>query len=105
MSNKYETKVETAVAKTNISNDLSSIKSDLSSLKTNIVGLAKDALENGTENLTERSKQATRELGRLRTYGAEKLRVGEDYVREKPSQSVAVAFIAGILVNMLFSRK
>lgn len=89
----------------NLREETQEIKKDIQSLKGNIVGLANKAIETGSESMGEVRRKAGEELERLRTAGSNGLHKAEERVRAKPAQSIAVAFIAGFLLNTLFGRK
>ncbi len=81
------------------------IKGDVESLKNNIVGLAHKAIDTGAESMTEAKRRAAEEFDRLRDASANGLKMTEERIRDKPAQSIAIAFLAGFLVNALFGRK
>jgi ElaB/YqjD/DUF883 family membrane-anchored ribosome-binding protein len=89
----------------NLREETQEIKKDIQSLKGNIVGLASKAIETGSDSMVEAKRMAGEELEKLRTAGTDNLRKVEERVRAKPGQSIAVAFIAGFLLNTLFGRK
>lgn len=104
----YNSKTESNIkdnAQLNINAIGKDMKSDIDSLKTNIVGLAHKAMESGAETVSEVKKRAESELSKMREVGAEGLKKAEERVREKPAKSIAMAFAAGILANILFGRK
>lgn len=91
--------------KANLREDTQEIKKDIESLKGNIVGLAHKAIDSGADSVADVREKAGAQMDRLRAAGAEGMKKAEERVREKPGQSIAVAFIAGILINAIFGRK
>ncbi len=104
MNMKGEMPSQTRSKLEDVRNDSKDIKEDLKSLKTNIVGLAHQAVETGAEGVSEARKMAGEQIKRLRSSGAETLEKAESRIRERPAQSVAIAFLAGVLVNALLRK-
>lgn len=85
--------------------EIEDLKEDLDSLRTNVVEL--------TRHIKKDGRKQTRELGHTISDGFENLREsGEVYIRDaekivkqKPMQSLAIAFAAGMIGNILLSRR
>lgn len=85
--------------------EIDHIREDLDSLKNNVVELTRHMKKDGNaqaahlrENLTERMKN-------LQKAGRGRYQQLEGRVKEKPGQTLAMAFGAGILASMLFGRR
>lgn len=91
---------ETATTVTKITNsaELQEIRNDLNALKTNVVTLAQD-LKNGGGTVARQS------LDSLKAAGQDEFQKIEEFVQEKPAQSLALAFCAGLVFSALISRR
>lgn len=78
------------------SSEIEDIKEDLQSLKSNVVTLAQD-IKNGGGAVARDS------LDHLKAVGQEGFDKIENRVREKPGQSLALAFCAGLALSYLVS--
>ena len=85
--------------------DLMSLREDIECLRKDLSSLAGKALDTGAESVSRLRGMAEDEVSRLREYGTAGLKKAEDTVREKPGQSMAVAFLAGIIINALLFKK
>ena len=85
------------VTKISQSAELQEIRNDLNALKTNVVTLAQD-IKNGSGNVARQSLDA------LKASGQDEFQKVEEYVKEKPAQSLALAFCAGLIFSALISR-
>ena len=88
-----------------IAGDVKEVKGDIDSLKNNIVGLAHKAIDASSDSVKDAKKMAAVEFDKLRTASVSGLKKTEERIRDKPAQSIAIAFLAGVLVNALFGRK
>jgi ElaB/YqjD/DUF883 family membrane-anchored ribosome-binding protein len=88
-----------------IASDAREVKGDLDSLKNNIVGMAHKAIDASSDGVSDAKKMAVAEFDKLRTASANGLKRTEERIRDKPAQSIAIAFLAGVLVNAVFGRK
>lgn len=73
--------------------DINDIKRDLTSLRDNVVGLAQDIRSGGGAVVRD-------SLGQARSNGEKKLHKLEDKIREKPGQSIAMAFLGGLALSL-----
>lgn len=85
------------VTKINQSTELQDIRDDLNALKTNVVALAQD-IKNGGGAVARQS------FDTLKATGQDEFQKVEEYVKEKPAQSLALAFCAGLVFSALISR-
>lgn len=77
--------------------EIKEIKEDLESLKDNTVELAQHVKKDSVEQI-----EATTQT--LKAYATQELAKAEKVVREKPVQSVAIAFAGGLLASALIKR-
>lgn len=81
--------------------EIDDIKEDLNSLRTNVVELTKHIRENGnaqTQRITDMTKD---QIGLLRKSGKAQMKRVEKRVKDKPAQSMAYAFAAGLFLSAL----
>lgn len=77
--------------------DINDIKNDLSSLRDNVVGLAQD-IRNGGGSVVREG------IGQVRTVSGDKFHKVEERIRDKPGQSVAMAFLGGLIFSYMMRR-
>lgn len=85
--------------------EVDDIKEDINSLKSNTVELGRHIKKDGAAK-TEEIKEAAEE--RIHTFaerGKDQLKNVEVRVKEKPLQSMAVAFVAGMAMSILIGRR
>jgi ElaB/YqjD/DUF883 family membrane-anchored ribosome-binding protein len=85
--------------------DAEHIKQDISSLKSNTVDLAKHVKEAGSHKREDMTEAASKRLKDLTAQGKEQLESLESKIKEKPLQSMAIAFIAGLVFDALLKRR
>mgnify|MGYP003394935285 CR=1 FL=1 len=85
--------------------ELEDIREDIESLKTNVVELTHHIQENGMAVGTEIAKNARRRLLEVRERGQEQFNKIEKQIKEKPAQSLAVAFATGFVASYLFGHR
>lgn len=85
--------------------EIEEIKNDLNSLRTNVVELTKHIKENGSAQTEQLKKAAFLRLGALQDQGLKQLHKTEKHIKDKPTQSVALAFAAGVVASFLFGRR
>ncbi|MGZ9097055.1 MAG: hypothetical protein ACXW30_02015 [Micavibrio sp.] len=76
------------------SSEIQDIKDDLQSLRSNVVTLAQDIKNGG-------GAVAREGVDHLKSIGQYEFQKVEDHVREKPGQSLALAFCAGLVFSYL----
>jgi ElaB/YqjD/DUF883 family membrane-anchored ribosome-binding protein len=81
--------------------ELQDIRDDLESLKSNVVELTRHLQHDGGDYAREVAKKAKKRMNEMGDTTKDELYRLEDAVRTHPSQSVAVAFLAGALASLL----
>lgn len=82
-----------------------SLRNDLDTIKQDVSTLAQHALEAGSKNAALLRDEATERFDDLKDAGRKNLARVEKRIREKPGQSLAIAFAGGVLLSLLFGRK
>jgi len=85
--------------------EVNDIKDDIKSLKENTVELAKHIQKDGTKKGEAIKEKASEQLHTLSEQGKVQLKSMEGKIQEKPLQSIAAAFAAGIALSILFGRR
>lgn len=85
-----------------IQKDAKSLKENISSLKTHAV---EDIKKNGFEKYEEIKGNLSERAKMLNESSQEQMHKVESYVREKPLQSVGIAFAAGLALSVLMGRR
>ena len=85
--------------------DAEHIKQDISSLKSNTVDLAKHVKEAGSHKREDITEAASNSFKTLKAQGKEQLKSIESKIKEKPLQSMTIAFIAGLVFDALLKRR
>lgn len=81
--------------------ELQDIRDDLESLKSNVVELTKHLTNDGSDYAQLMAKKAKKRLHEAQDLSRDELYRLEDTVRTHPTQSVAMAFLAGALASLL----
>ncbi|MCK6419189.1 MAG: hypothetical protein L6Q57_09750 [Alphaproteobacteria bacterium] len=82
-----------------------SIQEDLKTLKEDGAKLASHLTEDGIEMARSAATQLGEQVQYAKAYAAENMKTLEREVKDKPMQSVFLAFMAGIAMSMLFGRR
>jgi ElaB/YqjD/DUF883 family membrane-anchored ribosome-binding protein len=92
--------------------DLSAVQQDLRQLQedANVVlddakVLGRDLTKAGKEQLNIAEEQAKKALNAAQEKGMDQYAALASYVRNNPGQSIAMAFVGGIIASMLFGRR
>ena len=89
--------------------DVDNLKKDISKLKEDLSSIAESLLEKGkAETGTAKDRLGERfgdELEAARLKGKEKVESIEDQIREKPLQSLLIAFVVGLFLGKLFDQR
>ncbi|WP_340151178.1 hypothetical protein [uncultured Sneathiella sp.] len=85
--------------------EINELKEDLASLKSHVSELTASLKRDGVEGAEKLSARTKEKLGELKDRGQDGLHHIEDHVREKPGQSIAIAFAAGFLASMLLRNR
>lgn len=81
--------------------EIDEIRDDLDSLKNNVVELTRHLKSDGVQQAEQVSSLAQKRLKSLGTRGQQELRRIEKQVKQKPAQSMAIAFATGMLASMI----
>lgn len=89
--------------------DVETLKDDISKLKEDLSSIAESLLERGkseSEAARGRIEEGLRdEFQAAKDKGMEKVESIEDHIREKPLQSLLIAFVIGLFLGKLFDRR
>ncbi len=80
---------------------VANLRQDINNLKSDVSDLAHHAVEAGAENAAKLRAEAAERLEYLKDAGTKNMARVEKRIREKPAQSLAIAFGAGILLSLL----
>lgn len=85
--------------------EVNDIKQDLKSLKGHAGELTEHVKAEGRAKVEEMKYKANEELQHLKETGRDKLRTMEGYIQENPVQSIAYAFLGGLVASFLLGRR
>jgi ElaB/YqjD/DUF883 family membrane-anchored ribosome-binding protein len=85
--------------------EIEDIREDLDSLKTNVVELTKHLTKDGHEHSLEMKDIAKERLQALKTSGLKQMKTVEKRVKQKPVESIGIAFATGLAVSYLLGRR
>ncbi|MAZ02020.1 MAG: hypothetical protein CMN56_02670 [Sneathiella sp.] len=85
--------------------EIDELKEDLASLKAHMSELTASLKKDGAEGAEKLSARTKEKLGELKDRGQDGIHHIEDHVREKPGQSIAIAFAVGFLASMLLRNR
>ncbi|MBL4803573.1 MAG: DUF883 family protein [Alphaproteobacteria bacterium] len=85
--------------------EIDDIREDLDSLKSNVVELTKHLKHNGQEQSHELREMATERLDALKTSGRKQVEVIEKRVKQKPVESIGIAFATGLALSYILGRR
>lgn len=77
------------------------LSAELHNLKENTLGVADSVKSISAEKVRMANNYMRDVISDLKSSGAEALRKTESHVREKPGQSIALAFAVGVLTSLL----
>ena len=92
-------------AASTIKSTTADLRQDIENLKHDAYELAQHAVEAGSRNASQLRDQAADQIDTLKEAGKKNLARVEKRIREKPGQSLAIAFAAGALLSLLMGRK
>ncbi|HPF47003.1 MAG TPA: hypothetical protein PK690_09060 [Emcibacteraceae bacterium] len=84
--------------------EIDDIRQDLNSLKSNVVELTKHIQHDGRLTVDDVKESASERLKVLSVTGKKKLKDVEGRVKDKPVQSLAMAFAAGLVLSAMIKR-
>jgi ElaB/YqjD/DUF883 family membrane-anchored ribosome-binding protein len=93
------------VANLKSNGDIANIREDLSALKEDASNLLRHSKESGREQIAIAEDKAKKLYKEARKTGSDYFAEVETYVQQNPGQSLAVAFIGGVIASMLFKSR
>ena len=78
---------------------------EIEDIKENIVGLARNIRDVSAHKAHDAADYVYDRVDDLKSTGAEAMNKVETRIKAKPGQSVAIAFVAGMLTSLLFGRR
>lgn len=84
--------------------EIDDIREDLTSLKNNVVELSRSLKKDGISKTGDVKDSAMLRLENLKGAGQRRIGDVEDRVKDKPVESVAIAFAAGLAASLLLRR-
>lgn len=90
------------VANLKANNDIGAIREDLQNLKEDAASLVRHTKESGQEQFAMAEEKAKKALKSAKATGRDYYADVENYVQTNPGQSLAFAFVGGILASMMF---
>lgn len=85
--------------------EINDIREDLDSLKTNVVELTKHVQEDGKKQTKHVKKALSEQVESLQEESVKRLEGIKNQVREKPAQSIGIAFATGLVASLLLGRR
>lgn len=85
--------------------EIENIKGDIDSLKENTIELGKHIKKDGSFKTSQLKGVVSDKVQQLSDKGQEQLKNVEGRVKDKPLQSVAIAFAAGLFISALLGRR
>ncbi len=85
--------------------EIDELKDDLAALKKHMSELTASLKQDGVDEAEKIGARAKEKLGELKDRGSQGIKQIEGKVREKPGQSIAIAFAAGFLASMLMRNR
>jgi len=79
--------------------------SDLKSIKKSILGATENIKDASVDGIHAATDYVSDRVDDLKATGASKIKKVESRIKSKPGQSVAIAFIAGVLTSFIFGRR
>lgn len=79
--------------------------SGIGDFKENVVGLARDIRDASADKAHDAADYVRDRMDDLKTSGTDAVEKIEKRIQSKPGQSVAIAFVAGIVTSLLFGRR
>ena len=80
-------------------------KSEIEDIKENVVGLARNIRDVSTDKAHDAADYVRDRMDDVKATGTDTLNKIEKRIKAKPGQSVAIAFVTGLLASFLFGRR
>lgn len=90
------------IANVKVNNDMGNIRDDLQNLKEDAASLLRHSKESSKEQIALAEEKAKKLYKGAKETGRDYMSEVETYVQKNPGQSLAVAFIGGVVASMLF---
>jgi hypothetical protein len=81
------------------------IRKDVSALQSDVANLAADIKKAGSDKAREAVSYVNEHIGSLKNSGTNTIENIENKIKSKPGQSIAIAFVAGVVTSYIFGRK
>lgn len=81
------------------------LKEDAASLKDNAIQLAQRVRDEGEQKVRQAKDAVSEGYERFKSSSADQLRDVEKRVKDKPLQSIAIAFGVGLIASYIFGRR
>lgn len=85
--------------------EIDELKEDMAALKKHMSDLTASLKKDGAEEAEKIGAKAKEKLGELKDRGNQGIEQIEGRIKEKPGQSIAIAFAAGFLASMLLRNR
>jgi ElaB/YqjD/DUF883 family membrane-anchored ribosome-binding protein len=85
--------------------EVNQIQNDISALKEDSLDLARHVKDDGAEQINVLSDKAAQAYAEMKSRGADEMKKIEGHVKERPGQSLAIAFISGVAISYLLRRR
>lgn len=85
--------------------EIDHIREDLDSLKNNVVELTRHLTKDGNAQVSQLSHTVMERIADAQKSGKQQYKLLEKKVKDKPGQTLALAFGAGIIASMLMRRR
>lgn len=86
-------------------NDFASLRDDVASLTSNLMALTNHVKEHGVQGTRYVAGLARDKANEWQDAGRDGLNAVESRVKDRPTESLAIAFAAGIIASFLLGRK
>lgn len=93
------------ITETNTYPEINDIREDLDSLKNNVIELTRHMRKDGKAQTEELKGTLMERLTDMKTTGSAQYHNVETRIKQKPAQSVAIAFAAGLAASLLLGRR
>lgn len=85
--------------------EIDHIREDLDSLKNNVVELTRHLSKDGNAQVVQLGQSLMERVAEARKSGKQQYKLLEKKVKDKPGQTLALAFGAGIIASILMRRR
>ncbi len=89
----------------NPTGSIDNIKKDIYALKADVIELGRTVQSEGMKKIEEATIELQDKIDNLKKDGTEELDKVQQYIYDKPNQSVGIAFLAGAVLALFMSRR